>query len=43
MVVAIGVFAIGEVLGSSIEAGERRKMLPVPQGHPQPAAERGRS
>src|SRR5207249_6436700 len=31
MVVAIGVFAIGEVMGS-IEAGEEAKMLPVPRG-----------
>src|SRR4030095_15994434 len=31
MVVAIGVFAIGEVLGS-IEAGEEARLLPVPRG-----------
>src|SRR5262249_54143964 len=31
MVVAIGVFAIGEVL-ASIEAGEQSKVLPVPRG-----------
>src|SRR5262247_2530102 len=31
MVVAIGVFAIGEVMGS-IEAGEEARMLPVPRG-----------
>jgi len=31
MVVAIGVFAIGEVM-ASIEAGEEAKMLPVPRG-----------
>jgi putative tricarboxylic transport membrane protein len=31
MVVAIGVFAIGEVL-SSVEAGEEAKVLPVPRG-----------
>jgi putative tricarboxylic transport membrane protein len=31
MVVAIGVFAIGEVM-SSIEAGEEAKVLPVPRG-----------
>src|SRR5215475_14409729 len=31
MVVAIGVFAIGEVMGS-IEAGEEARLLPVPRG-----------
>src|SRR6266571_1350267 len=31
MVVAIGVFAIGEVMGS-VEAGEEAKVLPVPRG-----------
>jgi putative tricarboxylic transport membrane protein len=31
MVVAIGVFAIGEVLGS-VEAGDEAKVLPVPRG-----------
>jgi putative tricarboxylic transport membrane protein len=31
MVIAIGVFAIGEVLGS-IEAGEEARILPVPRG-----------
>ena len=31
MVVAIGVFALGEVLGS-IDAGEESKLLPVPKG-----------
>ena len=37
IVVAIGVFAIAEVM-SSIDKSEETQLLPVPRGHPQPAA-----